>query len=391
MDAALYVKMLSDKKVIDLKKIGYKYPEANIDEFIALLKISAYKTLPIYDFNGIDIVYIEEMARVKTSSVKTLMLQYGTDHDYGIEAMEHEIASTMTIEDIEFSRDSVRKILKGLAPADESENRIYGLKKGLEFIANSQHKINEKNIHVLYQLAIGKYLEKEEDKLLPSNLYRHDSVYIIGQDIEHTGLPHQKIPGYMTRLVDFINGENDMSDLLKAAAIHFYIAYIHPYFDGNGRMARLVHLWFLVQQGYPAALFIPFSSYIERSRKGYYNAYTLVEDNYKISGVLDITPFLVYFTENVYNKIAGSMPEPKTIDAFQDALSAGQVTAKEKGLWNFVLSAYGQNEFSTKQLEKDYGNAAYATIRGFVLKLEKLGLLTGQSYGNKIKYRVKFR
>jgi Fic family protein len=296
----------------------------------------------------------------------------------------------MAIEDIEFSRDSVRKILKGLAPADESENRIYGLKKGLEYIADPQHKINEKNIHILYQLAIGNYLEKEEDKLLHGNQYRHDSVYIVGQEVEHTGLAYQKLPEYMSNLVDLINTQDDINDLLKASAIHFYFAYVHPYFDGNGRMARLLHQWYLVQQGYPATLFIPFSSFIEKSRKGYYNAYTLVENNYKISGVLDITPFLVYLTENVYNKIAGTMPKPKTIEEFQNALSAGQVTAKEKALWNFVLSAYGLNEFSTKQLEKDYGDAAYATIRGFVLKLEKLGLLTGQSYGNKVKYKVKY-
>ena len=32
----------------------------------------------------------------------------------------------------------------------------------------------------------------------------------------------------------------------KPVVIHFYIAFIHPYFDGNGRMARLVHLWFPV-------------------------------------------------------------------------------------------------------------------------------------------------
>ena len=36
---------------------------------------------------------------------------------------------------------------------------------------------------------------------------------------------------------------------------------------------------------------------------------------------------------------------------------------------------YGDAEFSTKQLEKDFGDAAYATIRSFVLKFEKLGLI----------------
>ena len=39
-------------------------------------------------------------------------------------------------------------------------------------------------------------------------------------------------------------------------------------------------------------------------------------------------------------------------------------------------------------MEKDFGNAAYATIRSFVLKLEKLGLLKSTQYGNRVKYAV---
>ena len=67
-------------------------------------------------------------------------------------------------------------------------------------------------------------------------------------------------------------------------------------------------------------------------------------------------------------------------------MSHGQVTEKEKALWEFVLSAYGDVEFSTKQLEKGFGNAAYATIRSFVLKFEKLGLLNSPLFGMGVIY-----
>lgn len=213
-------------------------------------------------------------------------------------------------------------------------------------------------------------------------------MYVVGSKVEHTGLPWQQLPERMGELVRFIHEESDSNDLLKAALIHFYVAYLHPYFDGNGRMARLMHLWYLVQQGYSSALFVPLSEYVNKSRKGYYDAYTLAEENAHISGVLDVTPFLVYFIENVYHKLNGVLPARRTTEAFQAALSQGQVTEKEKALWSFVLSAYGEAEFSTKQLEKDFGNAAYATIRSFVLKFEQLGLLTSTRYGNRVKYRV---
>ena len=387
MDAALFAQMLSDKKVTNLKKLGYKYPHADIPEFIALLKNGFYKSVPLKDFHGNDLVYLEGTTQVHLSAAKILLTPQNSSQLYGTKAMEEEIISTFTIENIDFSRDSVRKIMAGYAPSDESENRIYGMKKGLEYISDPTHTMTEKNIYQLYETAVGAFLP-EEDKLLPGNYYRHDAVYIVGDKVEHTGISWEKLKGCMGDLIDFIQDKTPMNDLLKAALIHFYIAYLHPYFDGNGRMARLLHLWYLVQQGYSSALFIPLSEYVNKSRKGYYEAYSLTEENAQISGVLDVTPFLVYFIENVYHKLDDSLPVPATTAAFDDALAQGKITEKESALWHFVLSAYGTAEFSTKQLEKDFGDAAYATIRGFVLKFEELGLLQSVKYGNRHKYRI---
>lgn len=232
MEAALFAKILSDKNVIDLKKLKYKYPDADIEEFVALLKTSIYKAMPLMDFKGGRCVYMGSVAQVRMNTIKTLMRPQSGDYRYGIKAMEDEIASTLTIENIDFSRDSVRKILKGYAPSDESENRIYGMKKGLEFISDTGNKITVENIFTLYQMTIGEFLE-EDDNLALGQYYRHDVVYIMGQTVEHTGLPYQKLPEYMKGLISFINKESEMNDLLKAAVIHFYIGYLHPYFDGN--------------------------------------------------------------------------------------------------------------------------------------------------------------
>lgn len=388
MDAALFAKMISDKSVTDLKKLKYKYPQADLQEFVALLKDGFYQRLPLYAFNGNELVYLPSVAQVRFSAAKLLLTPQQSPYLYGLQAMEDEIFSTLRIEQIETSRDSVRRILSGYAPANESENRISGMKKGLDFIADPANAINEENLHHLYQIAIEEYLP-EEDRLLPGSLYRHDAVYVVGSKVEHTGISWQELPSRMAALTAFAQQSTEMNDLLKAAVLHFYLAYLHPYFDGNGRMARLLHLWYLVQQGYSSALFVPFSNYIENSRSQYYHAYSLVESNAAISGTMDITPFLIYFIENVYHKISDTFPTSQNAAVFSRALSQGHVTEKEKDLWQFVLSAYGNHEFSTKQLEKDFGNAAYATIRSFVLKFEKLGLLASMSYGNRVKYHIK--
>ena len=384
MDIKIFTKMLKDKNFTDYRKLKYKYSD-DFSSFLSTLEELYYKSLPIVDFEDNNIVFIENHASVNQNTIKRLL--QSQNGYYGIKAAEDEIIATSAIESIDFSRDSVRNILKGMAPNDEQENRILGIKKGLEFIADTSNKINEENLFKLYMMSAGDFVS-EDDKLIEGNLYRHDTVYVVGEDVAHSGVDFRKVPELMKSLIDFINAEDDINDLIKATIIHFYIAYIHPYFDGNGRTARLVHLWFLIQKGYQSALFIPFSSQIEKSRKAYYDAFTAVEENKKLSGKIDVTPFVLYFINNVYNKMNEGTADIDTLTAFDEAVKEGKITEKETKLWKFVLSFYGNDEFSTKQLEKDFGDAAYATIRGFVLKFEELGLLSSVKYGTRVKYKV---
>ena len=129
MDAGLFTKMLSDKSVTDLKKLKYKYPQADLAEFVSLLKGSFYHALPLKDFDGGQMVYLESVAQVRLSAARVLLTPQDSSQPYGIKAMEEEIVSTLSIEQIDTSRDSVRKILSGYATANESEKRIYAMKK----------------------------------------------------------------------------------------------------------------------------------------------------------------------------------------------------------------------------------------------------------------------
>lgn len=387
MDASVFTKMLSDPGRLDLKKMGYKYGQENFQEFLTLLNQYFYQELPLHDFDGKPMVYLDRAVQISLSSARVLLTPQQRACLYGKKAMEEEILSTVRIEQIATSRESVRRILSGQAPRDDEEHRIYGMKQGLEFIADRSHAITEENLFRLYQMTIGDFLP-EEDRLLPGHWYRHDGVTVIDSKTKHTGLPWQKLPAYMAELVAFAAEKAAQNDLIKAAVLHFALAYLHPYFDGNGRMARLLHLWYLVQQGYSSALFVPMSRFVEESCSRYYKAYTRVEQNQQISGVLDVTPFLVYFAESVYYRLGEDQPQFRTLQVFEEALRQGKVTEKERVLWQFVLTAYGSEEFSTKRLEKDFGNAAYATIRGFVLKFERLGLLTSVRYGSRVKYRI---
>ena len=344
MDALKFSEMLSDKHITNLKKLKYKYPD-DFEEFINILKSSFYEKLPLNDFDGKNLVYLTSCTGVNLEAVKLLFTAQNSV--YAANAVEEEIVATSAIESIDFDRSSVRSIMLGNAPKDNQENRIYGLKLGFEFISDRHNHITEENIHKLYMMAIGNFLEGD-DRLRDGEFYRHDDVYVMGGDgVVHRGIGSGKLPGYMKQFVDFANADDGINDLLKAAMLHFDIAYLHPYFDGNGRMARLLHMWFLIQKGYESTLFVPMSSYIEKSRGKYYDAYTLVENNARLAGVTDVTPFLIYFIKNVYDEMKPDAIKTDLTERYNEILRSGEVTVKEAKLWQFVLSTYGGEDFTT--------------------------------------------
>lgn len=389
MDGTKFAKMLSDKHLFELDRMAYKYSAADVREFSEILRQNFAQPLPLVDFAGQALVCLPNLAQISTKSMKQLLSVPAESQPFGVQAMTEEIHATLQIENIHSTRNSIRHILNGNAPRNEEENRIYGMKRGLDFIADQQNEITEKNLHQLYQISTGEYLPAE-DKLLPDHFYRHDAVYIVGGEESRKGLSDELLPQVMKQLIDFANAEDDLNELHKAAILHFAFVYYHPYFDGNGRTARLLHLWYLARHGYPAALFTPFSRYIDESKAAYYKAYERVEKNAMLTGYTDVTPFLSYFCKEVYNRLqADTAPAHTDFKVYQQALVEGRITEKERLLWEYVLSAYGTSEFTTKQLEKDFRNAAYATIRTFVMKFHDMDLLAARNAGNRVFYKVK--
>ena len=390
MDFQVFLQMLNDKDALNYPKLKYKYGIDNLTEYILVLSENVFEPLPLADFHGKNVVYSPTQIRIVSQTTKALMHSYSGEK-YGISAMEDEIIATLSIEKIDTKRESVRRILEGFAPNSANEEKAYGIKCGLDFISDSSHKITAKNLRTLYELAVNRFLDSDT-QLPPSLDYRNDSVYVVnsaGKNV-HSGIHHEKLSACVSNLISFICDDSGKADqVLKSVVIHYYFAYLHPYFDGNGRMARLLQLWYLVQKGYTAALFIPFSAYISENKSGYYKAFKSISENYEISGITDVTPFLHFYNENVFSKFDEVRKKADVLPYFKKLLSDGVITKKEEELFYFILSNYGNSEFSTKRLEKDYRDVAYATVRSFVLKFEEFGLLQSQKYGARVKYKVK--
>ena len=84
--------------------------------------------------------------------------------------------------------------------------------------------------------------------------------------------PASLVPEQMQGLFDWINKSKDtVHPLILAAVFHYEFVFIHPFADGNGRMARLWHTAILAAWK-PMFEFIPIESQIEKFQDGYYNA-----------------------------------------------------------------------------------------------------------------------
>lgn len=122
---------------------------------------------------------------------------------------------------------------------------------------------------------------------------------ILGETTFHTPPPADQLASRMEKMCRFANGEEPkkfIHPVIRAIILHFWLAYDHPFVDGNGRTARALFYWSMLKEGYWLAEFISISGIIRKSSAQYGRAflYTQTDDN-------DLTYFVLYHLE-VINK-----------------------------------------------------------------------------------------
>jgi Fic family protein len=105
--------------------------------------------------------------------------------------------------------------------------------------------------------------------------WRPDQVYVYDEDSEETvyvGPAAESVPGLMTELVDDVNHRDaGLPLLVRAAMAHLNLVMIHPFKDGNGRMARCLQTLLLAGGGVlPAPEFVSIEEYLGRNEQDYY-------------------------------------------------------------------------------------------------------------------------
>ncbi|EJA4992625.1 Fic family protein, partial [Salmonella enterica] len=133
----------------------------------------------------------------------------------------------------------------------------------------------------------------------PGQFRTTDDVHVADSlgNVIHTPPPAEEIKSYLRSLMNWANTHHEketrwkhyMHPMIKAIILHFYIGYIHPFYDGNGRVARALCYWMLFKAGYSAFRYISISKLLKDAPKEYVRAYLRTETD-----DMDMTYFIEY-------------------------------------------------------------------------------------------------
>ena len=179
---------------------------------------------------------------------------------------------------------------------DEAEVRNYfAALEYVERLGREQRRLTERDVRVIHGLVMTA-------KAKPTRYRDGQNVIRDGRTGQIAYMPPEAkdVPGLMRDLVAWVSASLDGGELpipVIAALAHYQFATIHPYFDGNGRTARLLTTLLLHQSGYGLHGIYSLEEYYAANLEGYYAGLAVGgSHNYYFGRAEgDVTPFVEYF------------------------------------------------------------------------------------------------
>jgi Fic family protein len=267
---------------------------------------------------------------------------------------EEAIASSM-LEGAHTTRKAARKmLLEGRSPANRAEIMIANNYLTMQLM-EKEYRYKKMDVDLLFEMHHN--LTKNDLSADEQFRFRTDVDGItVGDSLQNTTAyypPKEKfLHAEIDRFLQYVNDEDSSSNeyihpVVKAIIAHFWLAILHPFVDGNGRLARCVFYWYLLKKDYEAAAYVPISTTILRSPSQYSEAFLLSEQD-----GFDLTYFYDYHLDKI--QIA--------IDDFNRYIEKQE---REQAIWERILNSHGIKDYrQIKALSYLLNSrAAYITYR----------------------------
>ena len=223
------------------------------------------------------------------------------------------------IDEIQQSNDlegvaSTRKEIKESLDKKVSSSRFDGI------VNKYQHLITDEKIPLddctdirkLYDEIILDEIKESDIKNIPDGyVFRKDKVYVKDKNtgkVVHEGLyPEAKIIETMSALLASLKNP-EYNELINVAVAHYMFGYVHPFYDGNGRISRFISSY-LLSDILEKLVSYRLAYTIKQNINAYYKIF---KDTNSINNKGDLTPFTIYFLELIKKSIT------ELIDHFEE-------------------------------------------------------------------------
>jgi Fic family protein len=232
----------------------FKIPDLTAEDLEVVAKIDDLRTNLRYA--------VAQSPRRWTGSLRRVMFARAIQGSNTIEGYNVTLADAMAMAEGEEPLDAAEETRRAIAGYRDAMTYVLQLANDPHF-AYSQGLVNSLHFMMLkYDMAKGPGLFR------PGPIYVHNEAS--GQ-IVYEGPPGDEVPGLVEELVADLRESTTVPALVRAAMAHLNLAMIHPYRDGNGRMARILQSLVLSQEGILQTEFASVEEYLGRNTQAYYD------------------------------------------------------------------------------------------------------------------------
>jgi len=179
------------------------------------------------------------------------------------------------------------------------------------------------------QIEVGKYRTNEEHII--SGMFGREKIHYIAPAPE-------RVEGEMQRFLVWFDSEAQVSSVIRSAIAHLWFVSIHPFEDGNGRLARILSDMLLARGEKSELRFYNVSSQINKDKNHYYDILERVQH-----GDGDITEWVVWYLQKLVDALNEAEAVVATIlnkSFFWQKASAVPMTERQTQMLNLFLDGY---------------------------------------------------
>ena len=303
--------------------------------------------------------------------------------------IEEAISSSQLEWALTSSKQAKEMITKWKKAITKDEKMILNNYKAMTFV--NDEDFLKQDLDLAKLLELQKILTKDTlEKKDQEWRLRKDSNNIVIENWNWTEIYHippneEILKKELKKLIDYANDKDSWftHPFIKAVILHFWIWYLHPFCDWNGRTARIIFYWYLLKKWYWGFSYIPISKIIKKSHIQYKNAYLYSEQDDN-----DLTYFLVYIankTKQAFREFEKYVEEKikKQKNIFKDLYYLWLNDRQNKLLAYFLENP---KSYTNNSIHKNYYWIAIDTAKRDLEKLLEKWFLTKQKQWKYVNY-----